>query len=275
MNARKYLLSSALCAVGVVLLFAGVASAQDLTQSYMTGSAIQKGTIVRLDATNPTKVEPLTQDGAKDVLGVVVSANDTPVALATEGEEQQVFVATMGRYDALVSTQNGNIAPGDLITISSFAGIGMRADERQEVVLGKALRAFTDKDGVSTATLKDGGQEVPVALGRIPVDIVIGANPLYHPDTPEGVPKFLARAAEVVTNKPIGAVRIYASLAILVIAVAIAGGILYAGVRSGMIAVGRNPLAKRSITRGLVQVVLVSLIVFIIGLVAVYLLLRL
>jgi F0F1-type ATP synthase membrane subunit c/vacuolar-type H+-ATPase subunit K len=84
----------------------------------------------------------------------------------------------------------------------------------------------------------------------------------------------LSKAAQIVTNKPVSAIRIYASLIVLALAVVIAGVLLYSGVRNGMTAIGRNPLAKRSITRSLLQVVIISLIVFIIGLIAVYLLLK-
>jgi len=62
---------------------------------------------------------------------------------------------------------------------------------------------------------------------------------------------------------------------ILIIIAAISGSILYGGVRTTMVSIGRNPLAKASIMRGLAQVVLVSIIIFIIGLIGVYLLLKL
>jgi hypothetical protein len=48
----------------------------------------------------------------------------------------------------------------------------------------------------------------------------------------------------------------------------------YIGVRSGITAIGRNPLSKKDITKGLLQVILASMVVFIIGLFAVYLLLK-
>jgi hypothetical protein len=50
---------------------------------------------------------------------------------------------------------------------------------------------------------------------------------------------------------------------------------LYSGIRSGMIAVGRNPLSKKSIMRSLIETVIAGLIVFAVGIFAVYLLLKL
>ena len=92
---------------------------------------------------------------------------------------------------------------------------------------------------------------------------------------PTGVPKILAKAAQVVTDRPVGAVRIYASLGVLIVCTIIAGTILFAGVRSGMTTIGRNPLAKHSIGRNMFTVTLISLIIFVVGLFAVFLLLRL
>ena len=56
---------------------------------------------------------------------------------------------------------------------------------------------------------------------------------------------------------------------------AIAGSLLYSGIRSSVISIGRNPLSKESITKSLLQIILTSIIIFLIGLFGVYLLLRL
>jgi hypothetical protein len=61
----------------------------------------------------------------------------------------------------------------------------------------------------------------------------------------------------------------------MVIAGAVSGSLIYSGIRSGMIAIGRNPLSKKSIVRGIIQVVIVGLIIFLVGVFGVYLLLKL
>jgi len=278
MKKHKRLL--AVGAAGVVLLLnicVGSVGAQDVTQGYLTDATLQKGMIVRLKKDDTAKVEALTQEANKDMMGVVASAEDTPVSLTNPENKQEVLVGTFGRYEVLVSTQNGVIAPGDYITISSLSGVGMKADNRQETVIGKALDGFKGgNEAVSTTQLKDSaGKETQVALKRIMVDVQVAPNPLFLPARTDGVPSFLARAVRVVTDEPIGAVRIYASLVVLIVATFVAGSVVFSGVRTGMVSVGRNPLAKKSITKGLVQVTLVSLIIFIIGMIAVYLLLRL
>jgi hypothetical protein len=58
-------------------------------------------------------------------------------------------------------------------------------------------------------------------------------------------------------------------------ATVVAGSMLYAGVRSSMISIGRNPLSKQSIVKSMVQVIITSFMVFILGIFGVYLLLKL
>lgn len=276
----KRFLQRVLAAVGLGLfatgLFLAPAVAQNVTQGYKSDQPIQKGLIVALDSSDGSKVIPLTRTNAAAMLGVAVGSTDSPVSLSSPSGEQQVFVATYGQYDVLVSTQNGAIKAGDYITISALTGVGMRADNTQELIIGKAVAPFDGKQNVeSRYDLSVSSGQRQVEIGRIRVDISVAHNPLYSTEQPtENVPKFLNDAVQLLTDRPVSAARIYASLAILVLTVFVAGGILYAGVRSGMVAIGRNPLAKHSILRNLIQVTIMSLIVFVIGLFAVYLLLR-
>lgn len=278
MAKHKRLLRQTLFLVGLVFagMFSVGASAQNVPQGYQSDEQLQKGMIVRLKKNDGGKVEAITQADAPDMLGVVVSSNDSPVSLSSPGVEQEVFVATNGQYDVLVSSQNGSIKIGDYITVSSIRGVGMKAGGAQQLVVGKALKDFSGKNGdvEGRTIIKTSAGEREVTLGRVPIEVSVAHNPLYEKDETSGVPEFLNKAAEVVTDRPVSALRIYAGLAVLVLSIFIAGGILYSGVRTGMIAIGRNPLAKRSIIRNLIQVTLMSLIVFVVGVFAVYLLLR-
>ena len=255
--------------------WAGLAGAQNLTQGYTSDQPLQNGMIVRLVPKNSTKVEVLKQENQADMLGVTVASTDSPISIS-DPTKNQVFVATYGKYPVLVSNQNGQIKSGDFITISSLDGVGMKGDRTQELILGKALNGFNgagDSEG-STQLSSKTGQKTTVTLKRIMVDISVARNPIYSGDVIAGVPNFLAKTAHLVSSKPITAVRIYACLGILALALLVGGAIIYAGVRTGMRSVGRNPLAKKSILRGLVSVTLMALIVVTLGLIAVYLLLR-
>ncbi len=246
-------------------------SAQTLTQGYDSDASLQRGMIVALKAKDATKVEAINKDQASRIHGVVVSANDAPVNISSEG--QHVFIATVGHFDTLVSNQNGIIKAGDYVAVSSVSGVGMKASGDDQYVLGKALDAFDGKTNViSTMQLKDSTRQI--GLGRIGVDLGVKRNPLITSKAPN-LPSFLQTAGQTIANKPVAAARVYMSVVVFAIASIIAGVLLYAGIRNSIISIGRNPLSRKSIVKSLVQVVLVSLIIFISGLFGVYLLLRL
>jgi hypothetical protein len=273
-NHLKKALHVSLMLAGVLFAVSGMrgAGAEDVTQGYQTDESLQNGIVVRLKPDSKAKVEALTQEKETDMLGVVVGSSETPVALS-DPSQKQVFVATYGQYSVLVSTQNGPIKAGDSIVISSLKGVGMKSDDLHKVLVGKALENFADNSDAESHVKLNNEQQV--ALGRIRVDLAISRNPGYAGDTVAGVPRFLSRAAHAVTDKPVTALRIYAGLGVMFVCLAVAGAILYSGIRTGMTSIGRNPLAKKSILRNLITVTLMSLIVVSIGLIAVYLLLRL
>jgi len=67
-----------------------------------------------------------------------VAAGSTPVALT-------------GRVYVRCSTENGPIAPGDLLTTSSTPGRAMRADDRERcfgAVIGKAMGSLDGDQGL-------------------------------------------------------------------------------------------------------------------------------
>lgn len=259
-----------------VFVFAVVA-AQTVSQGYGTTGSVQKGMIVMIDPDDSTRVKALSTDTDGSMQGVVVAANDTVVSLGGGDENDfEVYVASTGKYDALVSTQNGPIEVGDVIAISALDGIGMKADANQTVILGKALTAFDGATNVNgTATLTTSGGPKKVSIGFVQIDISISHNPLAASVEGPPVPAFLQKSGEFIAGKPVSTIRLYVSAAILFITLFMTASLLYGGVRSSLISIGRNPLAKKSILKGLIQVVVLGLIVFVIGLLAVYLLLKL
>jgi hypothetical protein len=118
------------------------------------------------------------------------------------------------------------------------------------------------------------GQAITVNIGSLPIDINVTANPLFAV-APAFVPGFLNKAASNVANKPVSTIRVYSAIALLAVVAYIIGSILYGSLRGGMIALGRNPLSKQAITHGLMRVMATVLIIFAVGVFAVYLLLKL
>ena len=251
-----------------------MAKAQSVVQSYGASSNLEVGLIVELQPGNSSNVEALTQANATKMFGVVVNPDTAAVSLSTSSSAYQAYVATTGNYQVLVSNQNGSIHSGDYITISSISGVGMKANSSDQIVLGKALSNFLGTtDSLGSTIIKNSGSSSTAQLGLIDVSINVAHNPLMQ-NTRPNLPSFLITAGQAVANRPVSESRVYISLVILGFSAVIAGSMLYAGIRSSIISIGRNPLSKRSIVRSLIQVTLTSLIVFIIGLFAVYLLLR-
>jgi hypothetical protein len=260
---------------GVALAANNISST--VTQTYGALPSVQTGMIVRLNPKDPSTVEPLSATSIDSMLGVVIPANNASIILSPQdSSKQQVAVANAGHYNVLVSNQNGPIAIGNYITISSLDGVGMKADTNQAEVLGKAAGTFNGTNNViGSANLKNSGSHsTPVSIGRIPIDLGIAYNPLFVKTT-NYVPGFLARVAAAIAGKPVSALRIYTGLAVLAASAFISGSMLASGVRGGMLAVGRNPLSRKSIIRSLLQAMVVGMVIFISGVIGVYLLLKL
>lgn len=247
--------------------------AQNLTQSYNSDQSLERGMIVEIDKSDPSKVKASSLTNISQMHGVVVNANDAPVALSTAGNKY--FVAKNGQYEILVSNLGGKIAIGDYITISAISGIGTKAGIVEEAVIGKALEVFDGQANVieSSQVKNSAGKDIKVQIGRIKADIAVGRNPLQKAKDPN-LPSFLKKAAEKIAGKEVSTVKIYLSALVFFVSSAVSFVLMYGGVRSGVISVGRNPLSKKSIVKSMLQVIVTGLIVFLLGLFGVYLLLR-
>lgn len=246
-------------------------------QGYAADTPIDNGTIVRLTGDNADRVTVASQDEVQNMFGVTVDRSQLPVTLSNEGLENETFVAVSGTYNVLVSTQGGDIQSGDYLTLSSLNGIAMKAGTEESTVFGRANASFNDKSvTLGRTSLKDsnGGPDQAIILGSIPVTIDIRSNP-NDKSTEADLPEFLQRIGEAIAEKEVNPIRIYLSTAITAVSLIAAIAVLYSGVRNSLISIGRNPMSKKSIFRALLEIIFTSLLILIIGLFAVYLLLRL
>jgi hypothetical protein len=264
-------------ATAIFLPVSAVSIGGGSVQGYSSDTTLDNGTIVQLTGKEANRVKIATQSELQNMFGVVVDRNILPVTLSNAGLENEVFVAASGTYNVLVSNQAGSIASGDYVTLSSVNGVAMKAGTEEKTVFGRANAPF-DGNGVTlgTTTLKDtsGNTNKSVILGSIPVTIDIKSNP-NEKSTEAQLPDFLKRIGQAIAEKEVSPIRMYLSLGITLISILAAIAILYSGVRNGVISIGRNPMSKKSIFRALLEVILTSILILIIGLFAVYLLLRL
>lgn len=246
-------------------------SAQSILQGYGSDEKLQRGMLVALKEGDEKKVVPLTDTMQDKFKGVIAQQNDSPVTISSE--EEQNFVATVGPYEVLVSNEFGPIKKGDYIGISSSAGIAAKATENHAFVFGVAQADYTGQsDSLSTVTTESGQT---VNISRVLVDVSYGRNPFGQDPNQNKVPEVLKKIGESIADKPVNNVRIYVALAVFIGTAVISGTMLYSGIRSAVVAIGRNPLSKGSIYRSLIQVILFGLIIFITGIFGVYLILKL
>ena len=280
MNASRIVLSLAvivIAAMAVVLPVAAQTVGGGSVQGYSSDTPLDTGTIVQLTGKDANQVKIAKQAELQNMFGVVVDRNQLSVTLSSEALKNETFVAASGTYNVLVSTQGGPIASGDYVTLSSVNGVAMKAGTEEKTVFGRANGPFDGKGiTLGSTVLKDvnGNTNQTVKLGSVPVTIDIKKNP-NDKSTKSDLPEFLQRLGQQIAEKEVSPIRIYLSLGITLISILAAIAILYSGVRNGVISIGRNPMSKKSIFRALLEVILTSILILIIGLFAVYLLLRL
>lgn len=156
------------------------------------------------------------------IVGVIVEA---PIISVQPRDENTKAVSSSGSVQVRVNDSNGEIVIGDFITSSAQAGVGMKATE-SGYVIGKAMSAPDGESGLVTVALEIGHRQTWPSLG---------AGGFLNSLISDG-----------------GRLRLILA-AILGIIVLIVGTISFLRVvNSGVLAIGRNPLAKGSIIRGMV-----------------------
>jgi hypothetical protein len=264
-HSRTYLLLASVAALAIVGLVAP-ALADTVVQSFNSVGTIEPDWVVAIKpgSTDTVELAPANQSSA--IYGVAIDPSEAPITLQ-RSDKQQVFVASSGDYPVLVSTQNGAIKSGDYLSISSTNGIAVKATNQQPAVLGRALGSF---DGISGVLASGPGGS---AVGLINATIAPGPDPLYKSDI--AIPSPLKSIGDSLAGKNVSSLRIYTALAIFLVSVVIAFNISVVGIRSAMIAIGRNPLSRHSILNSLFQVVVVTVMILFLGTFSVYLLLKL
>lgn len=247
-----------------------------ITQSYNAEPSVLPSMIVEFKPKEKTTVIPLSINDINNMLGVVVPADNATIVLTPQSTStQQVIVAANGRYNVLVSNQNGPIKAGDYLAISTLSGVSMKAGTDQTLVVGRAVSSFSGgSSSLGSVSLKGSqGHAASVSIGRITADVQLAPNPLFLKSS-NSIIGFLTKAEYGVTNKPVSPPRTYLSSVIFLITLLITVIVLYTGTRTAIIASSRNPLAKTVIGRSLIKTILTGIIVFATGTFVVYLILN-
>jgi hypothetical protein len=240
-----------------------------ISQSYQTSSTnITQGTLVSLVSSGSTNVEPADTGTASTLVGI---AANKPVLELSNGSSSSIQVVTSGVTETLVSDANGTIKAGDRIAPSPVAGIGMKAIQSGEVV-GTAQKSLSSVSTITQHVTGSNGQNVTIKVGLIPVAV----NVVYYSTTAASgavssiVPPFLQNLANALTGKQVSPLRVLLGGAALLLGFLAITVMLYVAIKSGMISIGRNPLAEAALRRGLVDVIVAAMGVLVVTVVVVY-----
>lgn len=209
-------------------------------------------------------------EGESITNGSVVSHQDNTYRLSTEAYDKSTFgvvtqepaiqftttnpagthpVVRSGTVSVRVTASNGTIKPGDLIATSGQPGIAMKAT-KSGFTLGIARGTFAPNS--------------PDEVGLVPVALDIKFT--FAADSPNSE-KISARLLDVVNLSTLAALeepsqvfrRVVAAAAILV-PIALSIFTIVRSAQKGVVALGRNPLAKTAILGGMVFNSMLSLL---------------
>lgn len=270
--AKPLLKISAAVSILLLLVSASASAASGVSQGYTTTtSEVTPGSLMGLSPST-NSAEPATSGEKYQLLGLVA---DKPLIALSDGNNQ-VQIVISGPANALVSNINGDIKAGDKIASSPIVGVGMKATDAGQVV-GTAQIDFSKISSVKQTITDKSGKKNSVLVGTMPLQV--GVSYFSGTGVDQGIlgsvlPPFVLEAANAIAGQPVSPIRVLMGLLALIIGFVIAGIMLQSAVRSGMISVGRNPLAKKAVRRQLFDVSLTALGVMIVASIVVYVVLK-
>ena len=259
-------------AVGFLFIGSGLAGASsaNISHAYQSAIAYPPGSLVSLDSAQDNHIQAANTGTSNKLIGVVVRANDSLVAI--DAEPNLVQVATSGMANVLVSDLNGSIKTGDQVAVSPFSGIGMKSEPGARLI-GLAQSSLSSADsGVQTKQVTDlTGKQKKLAVGYVRVSIAIGTAPINGTEAQQNS---LQRLAKSLTGHIVSTTRILISSFVAVIAIIALVVLIYTSAYGTLIAIGRNPLAKTSVFRALGAIIGLVAITAILALGTIYLIIR-
>ena len=192
------------------------------------------------------------------VIGIVTTK--PAVSLNIQGSDASTYpVVSAGNVLVNVSSMNGDIAVGDLITSSSIPGVGMKAT-KTGYILGRALDPYSSPDKKTVGS----------------INIVLNLHYSYSSTKTQGNLKDIFNLSLLATYESPSAVFKYVVAGFIIVIAFILGVISFGRVaNTGVEALGRNPLAGKMIQFGIIVNVLITITIIVAGFGMAYLIIRL
>lgn len=211
-----------------------------------TTGATVPGSIVSVQPQATQKVELATSGGTPSIVGVI---GQNPLVTLSSGTPG-VRVITSGTASTLVSDINGQIHVGDKIAASPIAGVGMLATSNVQVV-GTAAANFNVITAKSQTITDRHGASHTVYIQELALQVAVS---YYVAPSSNFLPPFAQNFANSIAGKQVSSPRIFiASILAFFGAISILV-LIYSAGHSGIISIGRNPLAANAIRRGFIEV---------------------
>jgi hypothetical protein len=221
----------------IASLLSSFAYGQELTGQVATNVEVADSQASAGDILSITSNDTLVRSSSsydKNLFGVVV---EDPAMVLNKETDKTASVLSQGEAQVKVTNKGGDITVGDLITSSDEAGVGQKATS-EGVVLGKALGSYSDS-----------------SVGTIPILINI-----HHQSQISGgslgslwdrIMYFTSSSIEEPENFQM---LLRYLLALILASSSFILGFVFAAraIRVGLIAVGRNPLARGVIQANMV-----------------------
>lgn len=254
------------CLVGFV--FAVHVAAIGISQGFRTNDkGLEVGMVAALSSessdTNPI-VERANESNEGKVVGIVTTIDANLLTLTNA--EAKVHVTTSGEAPAYVSDVNGTLKKGDFVAVSPLTGIGMKADDTDNYVVGVALEDFKTADAKPKQVTTIQGSQRTALINKLKMSI----EPSSRGQNNQKSKPFLILFGQSVTGKSVSQTQVVTALIIFFLLLVVEGSILYGAVYSTIISIGRNPLARAALFRQLLQVSGVAMLILLFGLGAIY-----
>lgn len=213
---------------------------------------------------NNQSVVRATRSTASKIVGVVVEPDEALVTVSSGHDK--VLVESEGVVKVYVTDLGGEIKQGDSLVMSPIKGVLMKGNSSSShsPVLGISSQVpnFSDDNKYTLAGKSD------QKIGITQVKITFNKSPSQNESSSASA---LSDLGQSVTGREISSLRILFGVVVFMSILAVEGAILYGAVSSSITAVGRNPLSKRAVRWELLKTALVALLVFAVGLTAIYL----
>jgi F0F1-type ATP synthase membrane subunit c/vacuolar-type H+-ATPase subunit K len=221
---------------------------------YIEDDNVEDGHIVSFSENNYTLSKKQYDPAA---YGIVSDLPAYTLEVKPTNTPNERYVVRTGKAYVKVNTSNGNIKIGDLITTSKTEGIGQKA-QSDGYVIGTAQQDYDNSN--------------PEAVGKI----LVSLNFAFHANISDLRTNLLERLDLVLSAPfltPSNALRYILAGAIVLVSFAMGMGFFGRVTRSGVEALGRNPLASRGIIFSIILNTVLTLATMLIGLAIAYIIL--